>query len=132
MNDYKKMLTTNDCQNHILSEWSSKGECCISNGLAHACTPIKCAQSLLSHVFNYSNQCAQPLLSHVFNHSNQCAQFWMFLNPVVKHIFREVNQCTDALAKLGATFVASSVVFYNSPLVVENFLAFDNVELYIL
>ena len=56
----------------------------------------------------------------------------MFLNPVVKHIFREVNQCTDALAKLGATFVASSVVFYNSPLMVENLLAFDNVELYIL
>ena len=50
----------------------------------------------------------------------------------MKHIFKETNQYADALAKFGAAFVASFVVFDNLLSVVENLLIFDKVELFVI
>ena len=68
-----------------------------------------------------SNLLMEPLLSDCRN------LLLRFSNPVVNHIFREANQCADALAKLGAAFAVSFVVF-DYPL--ENLLAFNKAELF--
>ena len=71
-----------------------------------------------------TNLLMEPLL---FNSRNLLQ---VFLNPIVKHIFREANQCAETLTKFGAMFVTFFVVFDNPPLVVENLLVFDKVELF--
>ena len=44
-------------------------------------------------------------------------------NKHVIHTYREANQSVDALAKLGAQFLANFFVFCNPPPVVESILA---------
>ena len=53
-----------------------------------------------------------------------------FPNKRVTHAFREANQCADALARLGASFDPSFVVFENPPPVVASLLAFDLFDMY--
>ena len=50
-------------------------------------------------------------------------------NKQITHIFREVNQCADVMAKLGASSLASFVVFLYPPLMVERILASDKANL---
>ena len=60
-----------------------------------------------------------------------CENFWqMFDNSVVQHMYREANECADALATIGLNLDIPFKAFVNPSSVVENFLAFDNAELF--
>ena len=45
-------------------------------------------------------------------------------NKQITHIYTEANQCADAMAKLGASSLASFVVFLYPPPVVERIFSF--------
>ena len=73
---------------------------------------------------NTVNLLMEPLLTDYRN------LLQSFPNKRVIQAFHETNQCADALARLGASFDPSFVVFENPPPVVASLLAFDLFDMY--
>ena len=69
---------------------------------------------------NTCNLLMEPLLTDCRNLLKE------FPNTQVVHAYREANQCVDTLAKMGAGSLASFVVFWTPPPVVDSILAHDS------
>ena len=55
-----------------------------------------------------------------------------FHKLIIQHIFREANQCVNTLAKFRVTLSFDYVYFVNPPTMMEDLLAFDKPEFFII